>query len=300
VEAEAGVTATSLRIEGSRLQAQTANSPFAQWIFPDGTHWADFYREGREYLIRFYRLADFMVSPDGWAVLCWPAPNITEETVQHLYLNQVLPLALSRQGKLVLHAGAVEIGDRALAFAGASGRGKSTLTASFARNGFRFLSDDGLMLTKVGHDWNIAPSHPSIRLWQDSEDALMPESAIKAAPLQFTSKSRFLAGGDNIILCDEARPLHRMYFLGSGDPDEPQFHALNPAEALLHLVRNSFLLDVTERETLAAHFDELCALTEMRIWYRLDYPRRFNDLPRVRQAILEHAALPPSGTGTGR
>lgn len=282
---------TTLHIEGARAQIPLTSAAFHQWIFPDGSRWAEFHRLGQQYLVRFPGLADFSVSRDGLIVGCWPAPRIPDETVQHLYLNQVLPLALSRQGKLVLHAGAVEVGGRGLAFAGASGQGKSTLTASFARSGFRFLTDDGLALTKVGSDWHIAPSHPSIRLWQDSEEALMPASASKAAPLQFTSKSRFLAG-DEIVLCDQPRPLHRMYFLGGGNATEPVFEPLKPGEALIQLVENSFLLDVEERETLIAHFDELCSLVQLPAWYRLDYPRRFEDLPRVRQAILDHA-FPP-------
>jgi hypothetical protein len=274
---------TTLHIEGARAQTPLASAAFHQWIFPDGARWAEFHRLGQQYLVRFSGLADFSVSRDGLTVHCWPASKIPNETVQNLYLNQVLPLALSRQGKLVLHAGAVEVGGRGLAFAGASGQGKSTLTASFARSGFRFLTDDGLALTKVGNDWNIAPSHPSIRLWQDSEEALMP--------LQFTSKSRFLAG-DEIVLCDQPRPLHRMYFLGDGNAAEPVFEPLKPGEALIQLVEHSFLLDVEERETLIAHFDELCSLVQSPVWYRLDYPRRFEDLPRVRQAILDHACAP--------
>jgi serine kinase of HPr protein (carbohydrate metabolism regulator) len=94
---------------------------------------------------------------------------VTSATVEHLYLNQVLPLALSRQGKLVLHGSAVDIGGQGVAFLGESGRGKSTLAASFATEGTRFLTDDGLLLEWVGECCMIIPSHPSIRLWQTAK-----------------------------------------------------------------------------------------------------------------------------------
>jgi hypothetical protein len=45
-------------------------------------------------------------------------------------------------------------------FAAESGRGKSTLAASFAVNGFRFLTDDGLVLEPAGEGYAVLPSHP--------------------------------------------------------------------------------------------------------------------------------------------
>jgi len=140
------------------------SEPFHRWVFADGTVWTSFYRTGNDYLLRFPDLADFTVSASGLEVAAYPMPGISEQTIEHLYLNQVLPLALSRQFKLVLHASAVEIGNFAVAFLGISGRGKSTLAASFSTSGCRFLTDDGLQLEKGPAGYLIQPSHPSIRL----------------------------------------------------------------------------------------------------------------------------------------
>jgi hypothetical protein len=276
------------RLLDARKQAAVHTAPFHEWAFPDGTLWTQFYRTDTGYLLRFPDLADFEVSADGCAVRCWPAPSISEATVQHLYLNQVLPLVLSKLGKLVFHASAVEIDGVAVAFMGESGRGKSTLAASFATGGFRFLTDDGLMVEACGDGYRIMPSHPSIRLWQDSEAALIAPDTPTAPTLEFTSKSRFLAG-ETIPFCDSPRPLRRVYFLGDGSAPEVMFQRMRPAEALIELVKHSFLLDIEEREMLAAHFDELSSLANLPIYYRLDYPRRYEDLAAVRQAIIEHA-----------
>ena len=261
---------------------------FHEWIFPDGTPWTRFYRDGADYLLRFVDLADFCVSSDGRAVRCWPVPDVSDESARFLFLNQVMPLALSRQGTLVFHASAVEIDGQAVAFMGESGRGKSTLAASFATNGFRFLTDDGLVVESSEGQWRIAPSHPSIRLWEDSQEALLGADALTAPPLQYTSKSRFLAGNE-IVFCDQPRVLHRVYFLGEGSDQGPPFERLKPGEALIELLRHSFLLDIEERQVLAAHFDELASLVSRPIYYRLDYPRYFDGLAAVRQAIVEHA-----------
>ena len=261
---------------------------FHQWVFPDGTPWTQFFRQGAGYLLRFPELADFEVSADGFSVQGFPAPGVPSPTVEHLYLNQVMPLALSRQGKLVLHGSAVNIGGQGVAFLGESGRGKSTLAASFASEGTCFLTDDGLRLDWLGDRCMILPSHASIRLWKDSQDALIGQGAAIAPAVSFTSKVRFLAGSA-ISFCDEARPLRHVFFLGAGEAQTPTIEPLRPAEAVIEMVKHSFLLDVEARDMLARHFDDLTRLAGLPIYFRLDYPRRYNGLAAVREAVIRHA-----------
>jgi hypothetical protein len=180
-------------LESGRQQAQGSRIPFYKWISADGTPWTEFYRVSGGYLLRFPGLADFQVSADALTVTGIPAPEVSQGTVLHLYLNQVLPLVLSKLGKLVFHASAVEVGEGAVAFVAESGRGKSTLAASFAVSGFRFLTDDGLVVEPGVDGFKALPSHPSIRLWEDSEVALVPPTARRAPPVHYTSKARFLA-----------------------------------------------------------------------------------------------------------
>lgn len=278
----------TLQTLGARPQMPFFQAPFHQWAFPDGTVWTLFYRLDSSYLLRFPDLADFEVSSDGRMAFAWPVPGVSSGTVNHLHLNQVLPLALSRQGRLVLHASAVEIDGKGVAFTGESGRGKSTLAASFATTGARFLTDDGLQLDwQDGQCW-ITPSHPSVRLWEDSQEALIHQAVDLAPAVDYTPKVRLLAG-DRLAFCDSVQPLLRVYFLGEGVAPSLTIEAVRPAEALMELVKNSFLLDIEERELLAWHFDEMVRLAELPIYYHLDYPRRYEDLPRVREAIIRHA-----------
>ena len=278
----------AFRTGKTRLQTPLSAPLFHQWSLPDGTPWTRFHRTDEGYLLRFVDLADYLVSRDGLSVDCWPTPDVSDASIHHLYLNQVLPLALSRQGTLVFHASAVEIDAQAVAFMGESGRGKSTLAASFATHGFRFLTDDGLVVEAVDNRWQVAPSHPTIRLWEDSEEALLEAGAQMAPAVPFTSKGRFLAG-DRIAFCEQARPLQRVYFLGDGTHPEIVFERLKPSEAMIELLRHSFLLDIEERQVLATHFDELTNMVAQPIYYRLDYPRHFEYLAQVREAIVQHA-----------
>lgn len=277
-----------LHLQSARLQPPAAHPPFHTWTFPDGTLWTEFHRANGGYLLRFPDLADFHISADALHVTGFPAPEVSDATMQHLYLNQVLPLVLSKLGKLVFHASAVEIGESAVAFVAESGRGKSTLAASFAVNGFRFLTDDGLVVEPNVRGFEALPSHPSIRLWEDSETALVPPTARRAPPVHYTSKARFLADED-LVFCEQPRPLRRVYFLGDSRAATLELRCLTPAEAMIEWVKHSFLLDIEEKPRLAAHFDQVADLANQPIHYRLDYPRRFGELARVREAIVEHA-----------
>ena len=252
---------------------------------PDGSTWTEFHRLPGKYLLRFPGIADFEVSVPDLAVACRPAEGTSKATLQHLYLNQVQPLVLSKKGRLVFHGSAVAVGQEAVALVGVSGRGKSTLAASFATSGHAFLTDDGLVLEPQGSGYSVLPSHPSLRLWEDSEDALLSPGTPRAPALEYTTKARLLPG-ETLPFCSEPRPLAAAFFLGDSDVAKVGITSLTASEALAEWTRHSFLLDVEEKPRLATHFRDVSALAQQPVHYRLDYPRDYAQLPAVRRAIL--------------
>jgi hypothetical protein len=268
--------------------------PTHHWTLPDGQLWLSFARTDEAHWLRFPGLADYQVSLDGRRVVQCAAPGTDEVTLEHLFLNQVLPLAQSLQGELVFHASAVSVDAGAVAFLGRSGRGKSTLAASFASTGHAFLTDDGLQLEKRADAYWVQPSHPSIRLWDDSRDALVHADAVLSPPVQYTHKSRVLSD-NQLSACREPMPLRRVYFLGEGGVDGVVIQSLNPREALIGLVNHSFMLDTSTARVMASHFDALSEMVSQPIFYRLDYPRRYDLLDQVRLAVQQHAATERAG-----
>ena len=219
---------------------------------------------------------------------CVPTPQVSTETIQHLFLNQVVPLALSLQKKLVFHASGVEIDNEAIAFVGQSGMGKSTLAASFASHGFRFLADDGLHLEAKTNQYYVYPSHhPSLRLWEDSLNALSLSSSNTALAVSYTPKVRILAD-QQLAYCDDDRPLRCVYFLGKGNADQITIEPVSSRDAMIEMVRHSFLLDIQEHATLTHHFKQLTMLAKQPIFFRLDYPRCYEVLSKVQTFILDH------------
>jgi hypothetical protein len=270
----------------ARAQLPLRVRPIQEQFSRGGTLWSQFFRSEAGYLLRFPGLADFEVTGDGAEVRCQPAQGISDDSIEHLFLNQVVPLALSRS-RLILHAGAVAVDRTGLAFMGESGKGKSTLVASFAGAGFPVLTDEALCLVPGERSCLALPSHPSIRMWNDSQQALVPPGAACASPVGHTPKARLLAG-DFLPFCREAKALDRIYVLGDGTSRDVEIEQLSPSAALLALVRNSFVLEVDRAQFLASHFDRLAELTSRIGFWRLDYPRRFEMLAQVRTAILDH------------
>jgi hypothetical protein len=275
------------RVMAAREQPPLGAPPFHSWTFPDGRIWAEFHRKRGEVIIRFPGLADFRLPGDGGAPACWPAPGLTDDTREHLFINQVLPLLQGRSGLLVLHASAVAIEGRAVAFVGRSGCGKSTLATAFGAGGFPFLADDGLVVTERDGICMAQPSHPSIRLWNDSREALVPPEAACAGPVSYTDKARLLAGA-GLPHFESPLPLGAVCFLGQDEVGDTRIRRLSGGGLLSECVQHSFLLEPDDPEVLERHFSTVASFTNAVPCYRLDFPRRYDSLPAVRHAIVAH------------
>ncbi len=288
-----------LHVLKPRRQQTIVRAPFKKTALPDGSLWLVHYRRRSGYLLRFPHMADFAINRDATAVSCVPAPGTTAATVEHLFLNQIVPLALSQQGQLVLHGSAVNSGGRALAFLGDSGQGKSTLAGHFASNGMPFLTDDGLFIDQLDDRARVVPGHRSIRLWADSEGALLPSGSKRADEVQFTNKGRFHADGV-FQHCPDAIELQCIYLLRNSGVDAVQISPVPAAAAFISMVNHSFLLDTESSEVLGRHFSQLQALMRTTKVFSLDYPREFSQLPKVKSTIIAHAGSLPDSLTTKR
>lgn len=106
---------------------------------------------------RVYGLADFDIDPGGRSVRYHCDPAVDVEFVSILVVGTLSAYLLSARGALVLHASAVAVGDRALAFIGASGQGKTTMATLLCLAGYPLITDDVLPvhLDGAGAPWCI-------------------------------------------------------------------------------------------------------------------------------------------------
>lgn len=138
------------------------------WALPTGEPWLSCAKFEGGYILRFTNLADFCVDHLGREITCHPTSELLPETLSHLLLDHVIPLALNVRGQDALHATSVLTPHGVCAFTGATGMGKSTLAASFHRAGYSILSDDCLMLKPHRECLIATPAYPGLRLWNDA------------------------------------------------------------------------------------------------------------------------------------
>jgi hypothetical protein len=273
-----------------RMHAASPQAPLGPahdtWLLPDGSIWCDIHRNASYHRMRFPGLADFLIDAEG-NVECYPAPGTDAHTLEHLHLNQVVPAALSLLHRPVFHAGAVAVDGAGIAFVGVSGKGKSTIVTHMAMSGHFLLTDDGMELTEDDAGFLVKPAHPSVRLWDDSRAALLPEDARRTPALPFTVKQRVV---DARLIPPAKHPVRlvRAYFLGDGSSSHIRIEAIPAHEAHLNWVRHAFLLDPHDPARLRSLFAQATRLATRGLSYRLDYPRRYDRLDEVRAALLTH------------
>jgi hypothetical protein len=266
---------------------------FHRWIIEeDGKEqdscdvWLRLARTGDGYLLRFPSCGDFFVSADAARIQCRPLPGTPEVTVRHLLLDQVLPLVLSRRERIVLHASAVLTGHGVIAFAGKTGRGKSTLAASLARGGCSLVSDDCLVLRTERGEWTALPSYPGVRLWPSTAGEVLRGDMPTAEVAHYTLKRRVW---DKAVLpyASGPAPLRRLFFLAD-NAGEILFERLPPGRVFMALVEFAYNLDIQDTAFLRKQFETVGRLTADVPADAIHYPREFSALPAVRAAILRH------------
>jgi hypothetical protein len=275
----------------TRMQDALDAEPFHRYTFDDGTVWTEFYRSGEAYLLRFPELADFEVSADGTEVIAHPVAGTDKATVEHLYINQLVPLALSRQGQPAYHASVVTVPGGAVAFLGKTGMGKSTLAASFALSEAAFLTDDALLIEESDGGCRAMPSHASLRLWDDSVGALVDERIAKASAISYSSKARLLAG-EALAYCEEPQTLLAAYVLERQGAKDVTICELTGLDRYMAWLGNSFLLDIEDHALLSQHFEWTHRISGAVPTFALDYPRDYGIQQDVQNAIRHHVANP--------
>jgi ABC-type dipeptide/oligopeptide/nickel transport system ATPase component len=147
---------------------------------------------------------------------------------------------------LPLHANAIEIEGRAVAFMGESGSGKSTLAAWFHDQGYKILADD---VCVVGFDEagipHAHPGLPRLRLWDEALESLGRDaSRYNRSYIGFDEQlEKFDVPIDHSAIASCATPLAAIYLLRRGDElSIAELRGVEAAEALFaNTYRGSYL-----------------------------------------------------------
>lgn len=112
---------------------------------------------------------EFDISSSGRCVeVSWSKPAQLDSNVDALLLGPALRTVLQVRRALCLHAGALSVGERAVAIVGPKGAGKSSTVAALASGGLAVLTDDLLVLDERDDAVWAQPGLPRMCLWPET------------------------------------------------------------------------------------------------------------------------------------
>ncbi|MEK7404207.1 MAG: hypothetical protein AAB225_03790 [Acidobacteriota bacterium] len=256
---------------------------------PDGEQWYTHLAlpSNTDYL-RWSRLFEFTVSPDGRRIVGRPLERGSAEAFHTYLLSQVLSFALLKLGMEPLHSTSVVVEQGAIAFVGDCGYGKSTLAAAFLQAGYALLTDDLLVLRKQDGRYDAYPGPPRIKLLPEVARELLGTAASGSPMNDLTDKLIIPLNGCQHY--GQPAPLRAFYVLQP--PEESSrngavaLRRLRASEAFVEITRNTFNTAVDDGPRLKRQFGFTTQLASEVPVKLLTYPRDLSLLPAVRDRIL--------------
>ena len=237
----------------------------------------------------------------GREIIVDPTPQADDSVLRLYLLGPALAIALHQRGWLILHASAVALGGRVVAFLGGSGWGKSTLAAALQQRGHPLVADDFIAVptpalataaiagasvaAEAGAPPRVYPGFPQLKLWPEAAASLGTdvEQLPRLHPGYEKRAQRLNAG-----FAREALPLGRLYVLAEGEP--PGIQPLDKQTALVELVRHSYMSHTLPPMAAAAHLRQCAALLRQVGLSQLRRPMSLPGLPTVCALVEADAA----------
>jgi hypothetical protein len=244
---------SKVRYRRQELEA-SADSGFVLTVFGDEHGFELAYSDGARFLV------------DGRAERVWGKylSPLTAEDLATYFLGPVMGFLLRRRHITSLHASAVEIAGNAVCLCGDAGRGKSTTAAALALRGRPVLAEDIVALREANGKFWGAPGYPRVCLWPESARMLLGSEETLPFLTPVWEKRYLDLDGKLAQFSHQDIPVGVAYLFAerSNAPAAPHVEAINPREALLELVQNTYMNWLIERDQRAVEFDVLSRLVK--------------------------------------
>lgn len=218
---EADVEIVEAEVEGSGEETVGYST------HPDGT------------LLRIPGVGRYLIR-QGREIRVEAAEGSSDRNLRLFLLGSAFGALLHQRGLMPLHANAIIVDGRVVAFSGHSGAGKSTIAAWFHDRGYRIFADDVCVIGLDPDGRPIAyPGIPRLRLWRE---------ALEASGRTAEDYSRSFDNMDKYDVptriegVDGPVPLDRVYMLGKAGEGAPDARIvrLTGVEAVDALVSNTY------------------------------------------------------------
>ena len=261
LHSEGGTASVAERLGGRRVQ---------EWRDDNGEVRAYGYAAPGWWAMEWPGWATFTFSAANSVVDVYHQPSVPRARLEDTYRRSVVPLQLQALGYETLHASAVSVDGRTVAFCGERRAGKSTLAFALQRRGFAHRADDTVVLSVSGE-------------------------VVQTVPLPFTPRLRpqsahffGATSPDAIVAADRVEPLGAVVILEQ-DPalDTSTVERLPGAAAVSALLSHAHCFepgDPVARRRLVEHYLQISAVVPV---HRLRFPPGLNELSRLTDRVLE-------------
>ena len=209
-----------------------------------------------------------------------PSPICTDVLVR-----RILPRLLVARGAITIHAAAVSTQGQGLLLLGASGAGKSTMTAALGAMPEWQIISDGLSTVWEGERPQVVPTTTGVCLWAQSVASLGLDLASCAAMPGYEGKVRFRPQGATET---SGVPLRAFVFLARDS--ECAAPTLTPIPRTEAMIRASRSLSSFNRAAKDGHERSMAGLSRIaagRPMLRLSYPPRYDIFPAIADLLAE-------------
>ncbi len=186
---------------------------------------------------------------------------ISEDLLRSFVQGALLAAALRQRHLLVLHGSAVSDGERAVAFLGNSGWGKSTLAEYFCQNGYELITDD-VMVVLPGTETEptrVPPGIKQVRLRPNSAERLVEDHESLPLVTEISPKRLRLLKGEDV----RSIPLSKLYVLRRQTSEANRVTQLGTQEVPMHLVAHTHSTNwITAPEYVSEHFKQCAQLAK--------------------------------------
>jgi hypothetical protein len=176
---------------------------------------------------------------EGREIVIEPAEGASERNLRLFLLGSAIGALLHQRGLLPLHANAINLGGRAVAFSGHSGAGKSTIAAWFHDRGYPILADDVCVIGFDEAGRALAyPGIPRLRLWREALEASGRDAGAYDRSFDEMDKYDVPTASDPK---NEPLPLEAIYLLRRAEEDgAAAIERLTGVDAVDTLISNTY------------------------------------------------------------